>query len=82
MLSQPPAARKVPLKHFTPYRPELEGTVFDASVRPILTGVARGLANLFPPVLGDGDEAGRMSEPGTSEDQRANLPVAPEQVRS
>lgn len=38
------------MKPFITSQPETGRTRFDASLDPVLSGVARGLARLFPPV--------------------------------
>ena len=38
------------MKNFITTRPEAEPARFDSSFDPVLSGVAQGLARLFPPV--------------------------------
>ncbi|GJE72362.1 hypothetical protein [Methylorubrum podarium] len=64
------------MKPFITSQPESERTRLDSAFDPVLSGVARGLARLFPPVQNvrtpreDGAAASRRSDTGSGRSGR------------
>jgi hypothetical protein len=64
------------MKPFITSQPESERTRLDSAFDPVLSGVARGLARLFPPVQNvrtpreDGPAASRRSDTGSGRSGR------------